>query len=66
MKLSATVISQPLVDAINNSISKGIFLNNVKVAFASPADKKLNNKNKVSSFRPVSVLIFFLKYMNLL
>lgn len=61
MKLPATVISQPLVDAINNSISKGIFLNNVKVAFASPADKKLNNKNKVSSFRPASVLIFFLK-----
>lgn len=66
MKLSATIISQPLVDAINNSISKGIFPNNVKAASASPADKKLNNKNKVSSFRPVSVLIFFLKYMNLL
>ena len=39
VKLSATVLSQPLTDAINNSISKGIFPDNAKVAFVSPFDK---------------------------
>ena len=39
VKLSATVLSQPLRDAINNSVSKGTFPNNPKVAFVSPFDK---------------------------
>ena len=66
MKLSATVISQPLVDAINNSISKGIFPNNVKVASVSPADKKLNNKIRSQVLDQLVSYFFFLKYMNLL
>ena len=38
VKLPATVLSQPLADAINNSISKAVFPDNAKVAFFSPVD----------------------------
>ena len=61
VKLSATVLSQPLTDALNNSISKIIFPDNPKVAFVSSVNKKSNDKNKVSNFRPVSVLNIFSK-----
>ena len=61
VKLSATVLSQPLTDALNNSISKIIFPDNAKVAFVSSVNKKSNDKNKVSNFRPVSVLNIFSK-----
>ena len=56
VKISAEVLSQPLADAINNSISKGVFPDNAKIASVSPIDKQSNDKNKVSNFRPVSVL----------
>ena len=56
VKISAEVLSQPLVDAINNSISNGFFPNNVKIASVSPIDKQSSDKNKVWNFRLVSVL----------
>ena len=32
VKISAEVLSQPLADGINNSISKGVFQDNVKIS----------------------------------
>ena len=61
VKISAEVLSQPLADAITNSISKGIFPDNAKIASVSPIDKQFDDKNKVSNFRPVSVLNTFSK-----
>ena len=61
VKISAEVLSQPLADAINNSISKGVFPDNAKIASVSPIDKQSDDKNKVSNFRPVSVLNTFSK-----
>ena len=40
VKISAEVLSQPLVDAINNSISTGFFPDNVKIASVSLIDKQ--------------------------
>ena len=39
VKISAEVLSQPLADAVNNSISKGDFPDNSKIASVSPSDK---------------------------
>ena len=36
VKISSEVLSQPLADAINNSISKGVFPDNAKIASVSP------------------------------
>ena len=55
------MLSQPLADTINNSISKGVFPDNAKIASVSPIDKQSDDKNKVSNFRPVSVLNTFSK-----
>ena len=61
VKISAEVLSQPLPDAMNNSISKGVFLDNAKIASVSPIDKQSDGKNKVSNFSLVSVLNTFSK-----
>ena len=61
VKISAEVLSQPPADAINNSISKGVFPDNAKISSVSPIDKQSDDKNKVSNFRPVSVLNAFSK-----
>ena len=61
VKISAEVLSQPPADAINNSISKGVFPDNAKISSVSPIDKQSDDKNKVSNFRPVSVLNTFSK-----
>ena len=53
VRISAEVLSQLLADAINNGISKGGFPDNAKIASVSPIDKESDDKNKVSSFRPV-------------
>ena len=44
MKLSGTVLSQPFANVINNSITKVVFPDNVKVAFVSPVGKQANDK----------------------
>ena len=51
-----------MVDAINSSISKGVFLGNTKIASVSSIDRQSNDKNKVSNFRQVSVLKTFCKF----
>ena len=53
------MLSQPLADAINNSISKGVLPDYAKVASVSPMEKQSDDKNKVSNFIPVSVLNTF-------
>ena len=50
-----------MAEAINNSILKGVFPDNVNIASVSPIDRQSDDKNKVSNFRPVSVLIAFPK-----
>ena len=52
------MLSQPFADAINNSISKGVFSDNAKIASIFRIDKQSYDKNKVSNFRP-SVLNTF-------
>ena len=61
IKISAEVLSQPLADAINNSLSKGDFHDNAIIAPVSPIDKQSDDKDKVPNFRPVSVLNTFSK-----
>ena len=61
VKISAEVLSQSLADAINNSISKGVFPGYAKIVSVSPVDKQSDDKNKVWNTRPVSVLNAFSK-----
>ena len=61
VNLSAEILSKPLTEAINNSLSKCIFPDDAKVAAVSPIDKKTENKQKISNYRPVSVLNTFSK-----
>ena len=53
VQLSADILSTPLSNAINNSILKGKFPDDVKVASVSPLDKHTDNKCSVSNFCPV-------------
>ena len=61
VKLAADVLATPLSLAINSSIDKGAFPDAAKVASVSLVDKKTDDKNKISNFRPVSVLNTFSK-----
>ena len=61
LQLSADILSTPLSNAINNSILKGKFPDDAKVASVFPLDKHTDNKYSVSNFRPVSVLNIFSK-----
>ena len=53
------MLSQSLANAINNSVSKGVFPDNAKLASVSPINKQSNDKNKASNFRAVTVLKTF-------
>ena len=44
-KVIDEVLSQPLADAMNNSISKGVFPDNAKVTTVSPVNKQLTSVN---------------------
>ena len=61
VKLAANYLAEPLSQSINNSITKGLFPENAKVASVSPIDKKTDDKNSVLNFRPISVLNCFSK-----
>ena len=58
VKIAASVLCQPLSNAINNSLSKTFFPDD---AMVSPIDKGTSNKNDISNFRLVSILITFSK-----
>ena len=60
MELSANILSEPLRKTINDSLTMGgIFPDAAKIAAVSPIDKSTENKNRISNFRPVSVLSVF-------
>ena len=61
VKIASHILSKPLTDAINNSLSNSIFPDNAKIASISPIDKKTDNKNSISNFRPISLLGVFSK-----
>ena len=52
---------QTLSNAVNNSLSKGNFPDDAKIAMVSPLGKGTYNKNDISNFRPVSILTTFSK-----
>ena len=55
MNLSTTVLSQHVVDAINNIIFRGVFPENAKVVSVSPVHKQWNDKTKPSNVRPFEI-----------
>ena len=59
--LATNYLAGPLSQSINNSIKKGMFPENAKVASVNPRDKKTDDKNSVLNFRPISVLNCFSK-----
>ena len=62
VKIASKVLSGPLSRAINNSLRKGKFPDGAKVAVITPVDQKtVDDKNRISNFRPVSVLNTFSK-----
>ena len=61
VKLAAGVLAAPLSKTINNSISKGVFPNEAKIARVSPLDKKTRNKSFVLNYRSISILLTFSK-----
>ena len=56
VKIAVHVLCSPLSKAINNSLLQGIFPDDTKIALVSPFDKGTSKKNKISNFRPVSIL----------
>ena len=60
VKLAAGVLA-PLSKVINNSISKGFFPNEAKIAQVSHIDRKKTDKNSVLNYRPVNILPTFSK-----
>ena len=55
LKLSASVVSQPLATILNLSITNGIFPDDLKKAKVTPIFKK-GEKHDVNNYRPISVL----------
>ena len=58
VKIAASVLCQPLSNAINSSLSKGTFPGNTKIAMVSPLDKVTSIKN-ISNFWSVGILTNF-------
>ena len=61
VKTASDTLSIPLSQAICNSLMNGIFPDTAKIAMVSPIDKKTDDKNKISNYRPVSMLYIFSK-----
>ena len=59
VKAASDILSVPLSQAINNGLMNGIFPYDAKVAMVSLIDKKTDDKNKISNYRPVNVLNIF-------
>ena len=59
---SAEMLSKPLTDVINATITKGIFPSNAKLASVKPIYKK-GSRLDVSNYRPISVISAFSKVM---
>ena len=63
VKLTANYLARLLSQSINNSIKKGLFPENGKVASVTLIDKKTDDKNSVLNLRPIGVLNCFSKVL---
>ena len=63
MKICPPFISSPSAHIYNKFFSTGIFPNYLKYAIVKPLFKK-GNKNKISNYRPISILIYFPKILD--
>ena len=61
VKMAASVLCQPLSNAIYNNSPKSIFPDDAKIVMVSPLDKGTSIKNGISNFLPVSILTTFSK-----
>ena len=52
LELATNYLAGPLSQSINNSIKKGMFPNNAKIALVTPIDKKTDDKKSALNFRP--------------
>jgi hypothetical protein len=59
-KVSAPFISSPLCRIINTSLNSGVFPTRLKYSIIIPLRKKVD-KNNVSNYRPISLLMSFSK-----
>ena len=50
IKMAVNILCQPLSNAINNSLSKGIFPDDIKITMVSLLDKGNFKKNDMSNF----------------
>ena len=67
VKLPVNYLARSLSQSNNNSIKKGFFPENEKVASVTPIDKKTNDKSSVLKLCPISVFNCFSKvYENIL
>ena len=57
VRIAASVLCQPLSNAINNSLSKDIFPDNTKIVMVSLLGKGTSYKNDIPNFRPVSIVL---------
>ena len=55
------MLSVPLSQATKNSLMNGTFPDAAKIAMVSPIEKESDDKNKISNYKPVSVLSIFSK-----
>ena len=60
LNLSAPYISSPLCRIINTSLNSGVFPTRLKYSIITPLCKE-GDKNKVTNYRPISLLTSFSK-----
>src|ERR1043165_10297120 len=60
-KVTIQAIAEPLAQIINSSFSTGIIPAEIKIAKVIPLYKS-GERNKISNFRPISILPYFSKF----
>lgn len=59
VKIAVHVLCSPLCKDIYNSLSEGLFPDDTEIALVFSLDKGTSKKNKISNFRPASILSTF-------
>ena len=59
VEMAASVLCQPLSNAINDILPNGIFGDDAKVVMVLPLNKGPSKKNDISNFGPVNILKTF-------